>query len=132
MIGNYGTVTIEAILSTHGAGQSRSRCARWVAKCGSIFAGGSRGVEGACATLLKIYCENAASGPFNVPVVRLGVGRYTHRTFGIVKVPEFPVVKWADPATGETAASPAGKGAGNGKTSAPGPWRPSWSDDIPF
>ena len=81
-----------------------------------VFTGGSRGVEGALRALLKVYCENANRGPFSVPVIRLDVGKYTHRTFGVVKVPELPVARWADPATGETAPSPAGRTAANGKT----------------
>ena len=82
--------------------------------------------------LLKIYCENAASGPFNVPVIKLGVGRYSHRTYGIIEISEFPVIKWADPATGEVASSPAGKVAVRARAKHAQPVVAELDDDIPF
>lgn len=61
------------------------------------LAGSSKGFEGACRKLFKQFSEEGRTNPGKVPMVELGVDRYKHPTYGMVKVPTMTIVEWADP-----------------------------------
>lgn len=71
-----------------------------------IISGGSRGHEGACKALFKAFGEQMRANLGKTPVIQLGGSKYTHSKYGIVKVPEMPLVDWFDPATAPAIAAP--------------------------
>lgn len=60
------------------------------------LSGSSKGWEGCCKALFKAFGEGMRVNPGKIPVVELGVGKYQHREWGIVKVPVLTIVEWAD------------------------------------
>lgn len=60
-----------------------------------IIAGGSKGFEGACKALFGAFGKEMRENMGKVPVIALGGGKYSHPTYGVVKVPELPLAEWA-------------------------------------
>ena len=57
-------------------------------------AGASKGFEGCCKALFKAFGEQMRANIGKVPIVELRSDKYTHRQYGIVKVPSLPLVGW--------------------------------------
>lgn len=73
-----------------------------------MLAGSGVGFEGACKALFKAFGEQMRANSGKVPVIELRSGKYQHSKWGIVKVPDMPIVSWKTLAELE--------GNGNGKS----------------
>jgi hypothetical protein len=67
----------------------------------SVFVTSSHGGRGAIGKLLNIFSRKTRNG---LPIVKLNVASYKHRTFGRIETPDFPIVGWTGPAQAMTAA----------------------------
>jgi hypothetical protein len=55
----------------------------------AVFVTGSHGGRKAITKLLNIFTRNPHAG---LPIIRLNVASYRHRTFGRIETPDFPIV----------------------------------------
>jgi hypothetical protein len=73
----------------------------------AVFVTGSHGGRSAIGKLLNVFARNPSAG---LPIVRLNVASYKHRTYGRIEVPDFPIVgRTGVPAQPQTI-EPAGTG----------------------
>jgi hypothetical protein len=59
-----------------------------------LIAGSSKGFEGACKRLFKTFGEQMRLNGGKVPIVELRSDKYQHAQYGMVKVPDLPLVEW--------------------------------------
>jgi hypothetical protein len=56
-----------------------------------VYVTSSRGGSSAIGNLCSLYARNSING---LPVIRLGVSSYRHRTFGRIDTPDLKVLRW--------------------------------------
>jgi hypothetical protein len=54
-----------------------------------VFVTGSHGGRSAISKLLNVYARNPSAG---LPIIKLAVSSYRHRTYGKIEMPDFPIV----------------------------------------
>jgi hypothetical protein len=75
----------------------------------AVFVTGSHGGCSAISKLLKVFARNAGAG---LPIIRLTVASYKHRTYGRIETPDFPIVgRTGVPAQPTQTIEPAGASA---------------------
>jgi hypothetical protein len=55
----------------------------------AVFVTGSQGGQSAISKLLKVFARKASAG---LPIIRLNVASYKHRTYGRIETPDFTIV----------------------------------------
>jgi hypothetical protein len=85
----------------------------------AVFVTGSHGGRGALGKLINCYARNAKNG---LPIIKLAVASYKHRTYGRIETPDFPIIGW----TGGPPLAPGGELEPAGASSN------DLDDDIPF
>jgi hypothetical protein len=75
------------------------------------FSGGSKGWEGCCKALFSDFGEGMRINPGKTPIVELGTDKYTHKVYGVTKVPALKLVEWKSEGDLDAAAPAKGKAA---------------------
>jgi hypothetical protein len=91
----------------------------------AVFVTGSHGGRGALGKVINRFARNAKNG---LPIIKLAVASYKHRTYGRIETPDFPIVGWT-----ESAVAPLVPASPNGPTLEPvGASNADLNDEIPF